>query len=203
MIKRFITLVVTLSVSSSVLLAKDVAVFDVQWKEGKQKQTRSFAIAFDEDAAPYTVFNFKKLIKERFFVKTTIHRAIRNYLVQGGDPLTKKKDRNIMGTGGPGYTLPAEVRLKHVRGAIAMGALPVKVNPKLESNGSQFYICLTNIPAQDGKDTVFGHVAGGMDALVEISNAVVDTNNNPINPIVVTRTYLLDESKLGRTAAKF
>jgi cyclophilin family peptidyl-prolyl cis-trans isomerase len=203
MIKRFIALVVTLTVSSSVLLAKDVAVFDVQWKEGKQKQTRSFAIAFDEDAAPYTVFNFKKLIKEKFFVKTTIHRAIRNYLVQGGDPLTKKKDRNIMGTGGPGYTLPAEVRLKHVRGAIAMGALPVKVNPKLESNGSQFYICLTNIPAQDGKDTVFGHVAGGMDALVEISNAVVDTNNNPINPIVVTRTYLIDESKLGGTAAKF
>jgi cyclophilin family peptidyl-prolyl cis-trans isomerase len=203
MIKRFIALAVTLTVSSSVLLAKDVAVFDVQWKEGKQKQTRSFAIAFDEDAAPYTVFNFKKLIKEKFFVKTTIHRAIRNYLVQGGDPLTKKKDRNIMGTGGPGYTLPAEVRLKHVRGAIAMGALPVKVNPKLESNGSQFYICLTNIPAQDGKDTVFGHVAGGMDALVEISNAVVDTNNNPINPIVVTRTYLIDESKLGGTAAKF
>ena len=132
MIKRFIALAVTLTVSSSVLLAKDVAVFDVQWKEGKQKQTRSFAIAFDEDAAPYTVFNFKKLIKEKFFVKTTIHRAIPNYLVQGGDPLTRKKDRNIMGTGGPGYTLPAEVRLKHVRGAIAMGALPAKVNPQLE-----------------------------------------------------------------------
>jgi cyclophilin family peptidyl-prolyl cis-trans isomerase len=143
------------------------------------------------------------LIKEKFFVKTTIHRTIPNYLVQGGDPLTKKKDRNIMGTGGPGYTLPAEVRLKHVRGAIAMGALPVKVNPKLESNGSQFYICLTNIPAQDGKDTVFGHVAGGMDALIEISHAVADTNNNPINAIVVTRTYLIDESKLGGTAAKF
>jgi peptidyl-prolyl cis-trans isomerase B (cyclophilin B) len=203
MIKRFIALAVTLTVNSSVLLAKDVAVFDVQWKEGKQKQTRTFAIAFDEDAAPYTVYNFKKLIKEKFFVKTTIHRAIRNYLIQGGDPLTRKKDRNIMGTGGPGYTLPAEVRLKHVRGAIAMGALPVKVNPKLESNGSQFYVCLTNIPTQDGKDTVFGHVAGGMDALVEISNAVVDTNNNPINPIVVTRAYLIDESKLGGTAAKF
>jgi peptidyl-prolyl cis-trans isomerase B (cyclophilin B) len=203
MIKRFIALAVTLTVSSSVLLAKDVAVFDVQWKEGKQKQTRTFAIAFDEDAAPYTVYNFKKLVKEKFFVKTTIHRAIRNYLIQGGDPLTRKKDRNIMGTGGPGYTLPAEVRLKHVRGAIAMGALPVKVNPKLESNGSQFYVCLTNIPTQDGKDTVFGHVAGGMDALVEISNAVVDTNNNPINPIVVTRAYLIDESKLGGTAAKF
>jgi cyclophilin family peptidyl-prolyl cis-trans isomerase len=203
MIKRLIALVVTLIVTSSVLSAKDVAVFEVQWKEGKVRQTRSFAIAFDEEAAPYTVYNFKKLVKEKFYVKTKIHRAISNYLIQGGDPLTKKNDRNVMGTGGPGYTLPAEVRLKHVRGAVAMGALSVKVNPKLESNGSQFYICLKDIPSQDGKDTVFGHVAGGMDALMEISAAVVDTNNNPINPIVVTKTYLIDESKLGAAASKF
>ena len=203
MIKRLIALVVTLIVTSSVLSAKDVAVFEVQWKEGKVRQTRSFAIAFDEEAAPYTVYNFKKLVKEKFYVKTKIHRAISNYLIQGGDPLTKKNDRNVMGTGGPGYTLPAEVRLKHVRGAVAMGALSVKVNPKLESNGSQFYICLKDIPSQDGKDTVFGHVAGGMDALMEISNAVVDTNNNPINPIVVTKTSLIDESKLGAAASKF
>ena len=64
-------------------------------------------------------------------------------------------------------------------------------------------ICLTNIPSQYGKDTVFGHVAGGMDALIEISHAVAETNNNPINPIVVTRTYLIGESKLGGAAAKF
>jgi cyclophilin family peptidyl-prolyl cis-trans isomerase len=203
MIKRFITLVVTLTVTSSILSAKDVAVFEVQWKEGKVRQTRSFAIGFDEDAAPYTVYNFKKLVKEKFYVHTKIHRAISNYLIQGGDPLTKKNDRNVMGTGGPGYTLPAEIRLKHVRGAVAMGALSVKVNPKLESNGSQFYICLKDIPTQDGKDTVFGHVAGGMDALMEISTAVVDTNNNPINPIMVTKTYLIDEKKLGGAALKF
>ena len=203
MIKRLIALVVTLTITSSLLSAKDVAVFEVQWKEGKVRQTRSFAIGFDEDAAPSTVFNFKKLVKSKFYLKTTIHRTIPNYLIQGGDPLTKKKDRNVMGTGGPGYTLPAEIKLKHVRGAVAMGALPVKVNPKLESNGSQFYICLTNIPTQDGKDTVFGHVAGGMDALIEISHAVADTNNNPINQIVVTKAYLIDESKLGGAAAKF
>jgi cyclophilin family peptidyl-prolyl cis-trans isomerase len=203
MIKRLIALAVTLIVTSSVLSAKDVAVFEVQWKEGKVRQTRTFAIAFDEEAAPYTVYNFKKLVKEKFYVKTKIHRAISNYLIQGGDPLTKKNDRNVMGTGGPGYTLPAEIRLKHVRGAVAMGALSAKVNPKFESNGSQFYICLKDIPSQDGKDTVFGHVAGGMDALMEISNAVVDTNNNPINPIVVTKTYLIDEKKLGAAASKF
>src|SRR5260370_40841679 len=152
MIKRFVALAVTLILTSSVLSAKDVAVFEVQWKEGKQRQTRSFAIAFDEDAAPYTVFNFKKLIKEKFFVKTTIHRVIPNYLVQEADPLTKKKDRNVMGTGGPGYTLPAEIRLKHVRGAVAMCALPVKLNPKVESTRCHFSIFLSNIPAHEGND---------------------------------------------------
>lgn len=203
MIKRLIASLFALTLTGSTLIAADVAVFDVQWKEGKQRQTRSFAIGFDDQAAPYTVDNFKKLVRSKFFQKTTFHRTIPNYLIQGGDPLTKKKDRNVMGTGGPGYTLPAEIRLKHVRGAVAMGALPEKVNPKRESNGSQFYICLTSIPTQDGKDTVFGHVVAGMDALIEISHAVADTNNNPINPIVVTRTYIIDESKLGGPAVKF
>src|SRR5260370_24304552 len=157
MIKGFVGLAARLIVTSSVLSAKDVAVFDVQWKEGKQRQTRSLAIGFDEDAAPYTVFNFKKLIKEKFFVKTTIHRVIPNYLIQGGDPLTKKKDRNVMGTGGPGYTLPAEIRLKHLPSAVAIGALPGRRHPKLESNVSQFYICLTVIPKRDGNATAFAH----------------------------------------------
>jgi peptidyl-prolyl cis-trans isomerase B (cyclophilin B) len=201
--KRFIALLFAFTVTSSTVFAAQVAVFDVQWKEGKQRQTRSFAIGLDDQAAPYTVYNFKKLVNQKFYVKTTIHRTIPNYLVQGGDPLTRKKDRNVMGTGGPGYTLPPEIRLKHVRGAVAMGALPAKVNPKLESNGSQFYVCLTDIPSQDGKDTVFGHVVAGMDALIEISHAVADTNNNPINPIVVMRTYLIDESKLGGQTTRF
>jgi peptidyl-prolyl cis-trans isomerase B (cyclophilin B) len=201
--KRFIALLFAFTITGSTVFAAQVAVFDVQWKDGKQRQVRSFAIGFDEQAAPYTVYNFKKLVGQKFYVKTTIHRVIPNYLVQGGDPLTRKKDRNVMGTGGPGYTLPPEIRLKHVRGAVAMGALPPKVNPKLESNGSQFYVCLTDIPSQDGKDTVFGHVVGGLDALIEISHAVADTNNNPINPVVVTRTYLIDESKLGARAARF
>src|ERR1700751_4199458 len=114
MIKRLIALVVTLIVTSSVLSAKDVAVFEVQWKEGKTRQTRSFSIAFDDEAAPYTVYNFKKLVKEKFYVKTKIHRAIANYLIQGGDPLTKKNDRNVMGTGGPGYNLQTQIRLNPV-----------------------------------------------------------------------------------------
>jgi len=196
--KRLIFFLVTVLVAGSVVRADEVAVFDLQWGKGKQRQNRSFAVDFDEKAAPYTVYNFKKLIRSKFYAKTGIHRVIPDYLVQGGDPFSKKKDRNVIGTGGPGYTLPAEIQLKHVRGAVAMGRLPDSVNPKRLSNGSQFYVCLRPIPSQDGKDTVFGHVISGIEVLDEVSHAVADTNANPIDKIEVKRAYLVDRSQLGQ-----
>jgi cyclophilin family peptidyl-prolyl cis-trans isomerase len=78
-----------------------------------------------------------------------------------------------------------------------MGRLGDAVNPRRLSNGSQFYVCLQPIPAQDGQDTVFGQVVAGLDALDEISRLPADSNANPIVPVVVTRTYLIDRSQLG------
>ena len=180
-------------------LADPVAVFDVQWGKGKDRQTRTFAIGFYDADAPQTVANFKKLVTDGFYKNTTIHRVFPNYLVQGGDPLSKKKDRTVMGTGGPGYTLPAEIRRKHLRGSVAMGRLPNNVNPNRQSNGSQFYVSLQPIPAQDGQDTVFGEVVAGLPALDEISRLQVDTNDNPIERVEVTRAYIIDRSQLGHT----
>jgi cyclophilin family peptidyl-prolyl cis-trans isomerase len=182
--------------------AEPVAVFNVQWGKGRGKQVRSFAIAFDEKAAPYTVWNFKRLINKGFYRKTTIHRVIPDYLIQGGDPLSKGNDKTIVGTGGPGYTLPAEIHLKHTIGAVAMGRLADAVNPNRLSNGSQFYICIAPIPSQDGKDTVFGKVVGGFDAIREISHLPADSNANPLTPVVVTRTYMIDSSQLGGPPAR-
>ncbi len=179
------------------LRADDVAVFDLKWGKGRERQTHSFALAFDERAAPYTCFNFKRLVRGGFYRKTTIHRVIPNYLVQGGDPLSRKKDRTRMGTGGPGYTLPAEINRRHVRGAVAMGRLGDAVNPKRQSNGSQFYVCLQPIPGQDGRDTVFGEVVAGLDTLDAVSRLPADANANPTDRVVVTRTYLIDRSQLG------
>jgi cyclophilin family peptidyl-prolyl cis-trans isomerase len=196
--KRLIAFLVAIFVTDVVVRADDVAVFDLQWGKGKQRQVRSFALDFDENAAPATVANFKKLVRDRFYVKTAVHRVIPEYLVQGGDPLSKKKDRNVIGTGGPGYTIPPEIRLKHVRGAVAMGRLPDNVNPQRLSNGSQFYVCLRPITTQDGKDTVFGHIVSGLEVLDEISHAVADANANPIDKIEVKRTYIIDRSQLGQ-----
>src|SRR6202790_3849399 len=179
-------------------LADPVAVFDVQWGKGKDRQKRSFAIAFFDADAPQTTANFKKLVQDGFYKNTTIHRVFPNYLVQGGDPLSRKKDRTVIGTGGPGYTLRAEIRRKHLRGSVAMGRLPDNVNPTRLSNGSQFYVCLRPIPSQDGQDTVFGEVVAGLPALDEISRLPADSNANPLDRIEIGRTYIVDRSQLGR-----
>ena len=182
--------------------ADEVAVFDVQWGAKRERRTGSFAVAFYEREASYTVFNFKKLVREHFYVKTVFHRVIPNYLVQGGDPLSRKKDRGEMGTGGPGYTLPPEINRKHVRGSVAMGRLNDAVNPKRLSNGSQFYVCLQPIAAQDGKDTVFGYVVSGLDLVAEISRLPADHNANPLERVEVKRTYLIDRNQLGGPAVR-
>ena len=190
-------LLAALGFSVVACLADPVAVFDVQWGKGKQRQTRSFAIAFYDADAPQSAANFKKLVQDGFYKKTTIHRVFPNYLVQGGDPLSKKKDRTVIGTGGPGYTLRAEIRRKHLRGSVAMGRLPDNVNPTRQSNGSQFYVCLRPIPSQDGQDTVFGEVISGLEGLDEISRLTADSNANPLDRVEVRRTYIVDRSQLG------
>ncbi|HEY0789632.1 MAG TPA: peptidylprolyl isomerase [Chthoniobacterales bacterium] len=182
--------------------ADEVAVFDVQWGAKRERRTGSFAVAFDEREASYTTFNFKKLVRENFYVKTAFHRVIPNYLVQGGDPLSRKKDRAQLGTGGPGYTLPPEINRRHLRGSVAMGRLGDAVNPKRLSNGSQFYVCLQPITAQDGKDTVFGYVVAGLDLVAEISRLPADHNANPLERVEVKRTYLIDRSQLGGPAVR-
>ena len=83
-----------------------------------------------------------------------------------------------------------------------MGRLPDPVNPKRLSNGSQFYVCLKSIPAQDGKDTVFGRVISGLDVLDQISHMAADNNANPYERIEVRRAYLIDRSQLGGSAVR-
>src|SRR5688572_31903417 len=90
------------------LHAEDVALMTV--RIGKQKQLRRVAFAFREGDAPAHVENFKKLARKRFYNGLTFHRAFPHMLVQTGDPLSEGKDRGKVGTGGPGYTLPPEIR---------------------------------------------------------------------------------------------
>lgn len=87
--------------------------------------------------------NFIKLAEEHYFDSLLFHRVIENFMIQAGDPNSKGAAPGVMlGTGGPGYTIPAEFNpnLIHKKGALAAARLGGPQNPKKESSGSQFYI---------------------------------------------------------------
>jgi peptidyl-prolyl cis-trans isomerase B (cyclophilin B) len=113
------------------------------------------------EAAPKTVANFETLVNKGFYNGLTWHRVVPDFVIQGGDP-------DGTGAGGPGYTVPAEIKEKHLRGSLATARQGDEVNPKRESSGSQFYICLQPQPSLDGAYTVFGGVIKGMDAVDQI-----------------------------------
>ena len=87
--------------------------------------------------------NFLKLAKEGFFDGLLFHRIIKNFVVQGGDPDSRNAPPDtLLGNGGPGYDIPAEIlpQFKHKRGAVGAARESDDVNPERKSSGSQFYI---------------------------------------------------------------
>ena len=95
------------------------------------------------DATPQHQDNFIKLVEDGYFDGLLFHRVINGFMVQGGDPKSKDAKPGVaLGTGGPGYTIPAEFvdTLAHVKGALAAARTGGPSNPKKRSSGSQFYI---------------------------------------------------------------
>jgi cyclophilin family peptidyl-prolyl cis-trans isomerase len=95
------------------------------------------------DATPQHRDNFLKLSEQGFFDGLLFHRVIEGFMIQGGDPNSKDAPENAMlGSGGPGYTIPAEFvdTILHVKGALAAARTGDNVNPEKRSSGSQFYI---------------------------------------------------------------
>jgi len=138
-------------------------------------------VQLDAGAAPQTVNNFVFLTEQGFYDGLSFHRVEPGFVIQGGDPLGT-------GTGGPGYTVPAEIELSHVEGAIAMARQGDEVNPSRASSGSQFYITLAPTPHLDGAYTVFGQVAAGMDVVQSIAigdvieKITIMSNDSAITP---------------------
>lgn len=111
--------------------------------------------------APLSVTNFIQLAKGGFYEGLTFHRVEPGFVVQGGDPAGN-------GTGGPGYTVPAEIGQPHLKGALAWARTGDEVNPQRRSSGSQFYITLEPTPFLDGGYTVFGQTTEGMEIVAQI-----------------------------------
>jgi peptidyl-prolyl cis-trans isomerase B (cyclophilin B) len=142
----------------------------------------SMTLEFFPDVAPNHVANFIKLAKAGFYNGTTFHRVIPGFMIQGGDPNSKDADRSNDGTGGPGYTIDAEFNQRpHLRGTLSMARA---MDPN--SAGSQFFICVTDVPHLNGNYTVFGQVIRGIETVDKIVNEPRDARDNPLEPVPMT-----------------
>ena len=124
-------------------------------------------VEFYENDAPKTVENFIKLAKEGFYDGTAFHRVIPDFVIQGGDPLSRDMSNPRVGTGGPGYSIDCELdgdNQYHDRGVLSMA------HAGRNTGGSQFFICHSRAGTQhlDRQHTCFGRVVKGLDIIDEI-----------------------------------
>jgi cyclophilin family peptidyl-prolyl cis-trans isomerase len=160
-------------------------------------------------ATPLHRTNYLKLANEGYYNNSTFHRNIANFVIQGGDPNSKDDDSTNDGSGGPGYTIPAEIRdtIKHDRGALAAARLSDNVNPNKESSGSQFYICVSKSGTTflNNNYTVFGMVMKGLEVIdLIVKQPQNKTTNRPYNDIkmqvkVLKKTLAEIKSEYGYT----
>ena len=136
--------------------------------------------------------NFIKLASQRYYDNILFHRIIKNFMIQVGDPLTKdpNADPAKYGTGGPGYTIPAEFipQFTHKKGALAAARKGDKSNPEKASSGSQFYIVESpeSCSHLDGEYTIFGETLEGFEVIDAIAAAqVISPKNLPVEPIKI------------------
>jgi len=133
-------------------------------------QGRIVAELFPKEA-PGTVANFEKLANGGFYDGTRFHRVIKDFVAQGGDPLSKDPKNPRVGTGGPGYTIKCETAgnpHKHVKGALSMA------HAGKDTGGSQFFVCHGALPHLDGVHTIFGKIdKDGLKVVYEIKQGDV------------------------------
>jgi len=129
------------------------------------------------DVAPGHVENFKKLANKGFYDGTCFHRVIKDFMIQGGDPLTKdSKMESRWGTGDPGYKIRAEFNDRHHdRGVLSMAR-----SNDPHSAGSQFFICHGAPRFLDKQYTAFGKLIKGDEVLEKIGTTPTHPGDRPV-----------------------
>ena len=132
------------------------------------------------EVAPNTVNNFISLVKKGFYDGLVLHRVIRGFMIQGGDP-------QGTGMGGPGYSIKGEFTyngfsndLKHTPGVLSMARA---MDPN--SAGSQFFIMHETSPHLDGQYAAFGKVTDGLDVVNKIAEVPTDYSDRPLEPQMI------------------
>ena len=154
-----------------------------------QTSAGTFVIDLDPDLAANHVGYFMKLANDGTYVGTIFHRLIKYGIIQGGDPLSKDPAKaKLYGTGGLGVLKAEMSGAKMSRGAVAAVLQPGKP----DSAGSQFFVCVTDQPALDGKYTVFGHVSEGLDVVQKISETPATADGLATERVAITSMTIRD-----------
>ena len=145
-------------------------------------------LELDAAAAPKTVENFLRLVRDGFYDGLTFHRVIPGFMIQGGCPLGT-------GTGGPGWTIVGDFDanghknpILHKRGVISMARA---ASPN--SAGSQFFIMHADAPHLDGQYAAVGHVVEGMEVVDEIAAVPTGWADKPTRPQVMKSVRVVEE----------
>lgn len=168
---------------------------DPSWKAERPRvrleTTRGvILVELDVERAPVTAQHVLSLVESGFYDGTSFHRIVKDFVIQGGDPLSKDEDPRNDGTGGPvdaegnEIAIPDEFHpaLRHdAAGVLSMA------NSGPNTGGSQFFITLGATPHLDDRHSVFGRVVEGMDVVRAIGESQVDANERPVEPVVLTK----------------
>jgi cyclophilin family peptidyl-prolyl cis-trans isomerase len=197
--KKYIYLLVLISLTLSFLVfsckekSEDPVIEDTVYKLVKIETDYGNMLLWLYTETPLHRDNFLKLTSEHYYDSVIFHRVINNFVIQGGDPTG-------LGTGGPGYTIPAEFisSLKHINGAVGAARQSDDINPEKESNGSQFYIVdnINGTPHLDGKYTVFGIVIDGL----TVVDAISQVPTNPADDRPLQNVYMKKVTIVNYTA---
>ncbi|MBO8414474.1 MAG: peptidylprolyl isomerase [Firmicutes bacterium] len=151
------------------------------------KNFGTLVVEMDYEAAKNTAANFVQLANQGFYDGLKFHRVIKNFVIQAGDGELNHKfvDYSIKGEFAQNGV---ENNLKHVRGTISMARsyLP-------NSASSQFFICVTDQPHLDGAYAAFGKLVEGFDVLDKIASVPTDSQDCPIEDVVIESCEVIDE----------
>lgn len=167
-----------------------------------QTKLGKIVIKFFPEKAPNHVKNFLNLCRSGFYNGTKFHRVIPNFMIQGGDPNTKKGDPETWGQGGhevngKEVTVKAEFNnIHHARGIVSMARAQ---DPN--SASSQFFICVADAGSLDGQYSAFGEVIEGMDVVDKIVSAPTGPQDRPTNPVAIEKVTI-EQRPVAQEAAK-
>jgi len=140
----------------------------------------SFTVELYYKHAPRTVKNFVGLSEKGYYDGTLLHRIIRDFMIQGGDPTgTGRGGQSIYGGK---FEDEITRELKHTGAGILSMA-----NAGPNTNGSQFFVTLGPTPWLDGKHTIFGRVCSGMSVIKRLGNVQTDANDRPTTEVRILR----------------